>query len=235
MEPLIAFQISTFVQLILINTFLPWGILRKILSPSEALNTLFLKANMVVLVCGAPILLFGFSASLFEQTRTQLAILGAFFVFQLLPLLLFKNSVDVAVKRISVIGKQLLPFRYIQWITVTIYISSCVAIALFNSEKVTGILLKVSVLSAACTLLLFLSIKVYRDGKRKTGVGSESRAGLLLSMICLLCIYWVFKEIIFITDSHNLRPLMMSVFLQFATLITLPNVVAEIGRNNIQD
>ena len=49
MEPLTAFQVSTFVQLILINAFLPWGILRKILSPSEALNTLFLKANMVVL------------------------------------------------------------------------------------------------------------------------------------------------------------------------------------------
>ncbi len=233
MEPFNAFQLSTFCQLFLINAAIPMYMLTRAVSPAEAVKTPYWLLNMLSLVCGIPIILMGFTEDLFVRTQLQLALLGAFFAIQILPILFFKHSVDSGNDEHDKSHKRVLPLTQIKRIVLGIYVTSCAIIAYFTAVKGSVSWMKLGVLSCACGLLYVLSGKVLSNGVSNNPDDSVKKARVLLSMIGLLCIYWVLKEVIFATDAHDLRPIMMSVFLQITTLLTLPVLTKELRNKSL--
>lgn len=222
-----AFQVAVIVQLLLINFVMPWYCSLKTMDGAKALKSNFGLANLFVICFGIPVVFLVYSQSLFEKTQLQLAALGALFAAQMLPLLLLKKILNNNMTTEKSSDKLSLPIKQVQRIVAVIFLFSIVAITYFTALDGEVSWLKLGILSGACALLYILSRRALNTDKSNSGNNGIKQARILLIMIALLSIYWTLKEVIFATNSHELRPIMMSLFMQGTALITLPNVIAE--------
>ena len=222
-----AFQVVTIVQLFLINLVIPWFGLRKSMGGVKAFKSNFGFANLFVIGCGIPFVLLVFSPNLFEKTQTQLAGLGALFAVQMMPVLLFKKNFETNLVTGEDDIRHTIPIGRISQIVTAIFASSIMIIAYFTRIDGGGMWLKLAVFSSACTLLYLLSKRALSADKSENGNDGINKARNLLIMIALLSIYWALKEVLFATNSHELRPIVMSIFMQVTALITLPSVVNQ--------
>jgi len=221
------FQVAAIVQLLLINLVIPWHSSLKGVGFSKVLKSSFGLANLLVICCGIPIIFWVFSPNLFEKTQVQLAGLGVLFAVQIVPLLILNKKLNNNMIAGNDGTKYSFPIKRVQRIVTAIFVSSCAAIAYFTAANGEVSWLKLFILTSTCALLYALSRWVLNTDKSNNGNNGIKQARILLVMIAILSIYWTLKEVIFATNSHELRPIMMSIFMQVTALITLPSVIAE--------
>lgn len=225
------FGFSLFIQLLTINLVFPAWFGR-----ASHIKSSFLNWNILIFLVGLSFVFFIQRMKLVD-IKHQFAAVAFIGVFQLLALF-------GVVKHLQALKK--MPLRdsnFHSYLTVNLmkgialfsFLISfvfLVSLAFYHQEFY---LPKFVILSVSCCFLIFQANNIlsFEHSEHETvrKHKEEFKAKVLLILASILPIYFSLKEVLFLLDAHDVRPIMMSIFIQITLFATVPSlIIAENSR-----
>ena len=214
-------------QLLLINLAIPLIIVMAEKRNSDKIEKLYLWSNATVILAASLLIYFFFTDSLFENTTKQLAAVGGLFFLQLLPSWVLKYRTNSLEERDPSEKPSMVSLSFL---TRTSIITLVLVCSFFIYQSITAgmmSLIKALVLVISCFFMHFLAKGQMKNTLSNKSFEAEKRAKVLIGLSITLSVYFMAKEIIFTIDSHSIRPIVMSLFLQAISIVLIPRIAKE--------